>query len=64
MVNPCVSDDVLICANMLEYFFMRVYFDISQNLSKTLYLIWMEYIWNIHSYTCSHVHALARMLKK
>jgi len=31
-----VNDDVLVCANMLEFFFVRVYFDMSPNLLENI----------------------------
>jgi hypothetical protein len=62
---PCGSDDVSVFViDTVEYFFIKVYFDMSQDLLKNIHLTWIEYIWNIFSYTCSHVHALIHRLTK
>lgn len=56
MVDSCVSDDVSICANMLEYSFVKIYFDISQNLSTNILSnmdgVYFEYSF-LHLFTCS-----------
>ncbi len=55
MVDPHVNDDVLVCVNMLEYSFVRIYFDMSQKFSKNIPSnmdqIYLEYSF-LHLLTC------------
>jgi hypothetical protein len=62
---PRGSDDVSICVDMLKYFFVRVYFDMSPNLFRNIPFdmdqIYLEYSF-VHLFTCScsysHVHKI------
>ncbi len=60
------STCTILCGHMLTcwyfFFFLENILSCHENLSKINYMTWIDYIWNIPSYWCSHFHAHSHSL--